>query len=58
MCGDCYDYEAAVLFNLHAADLWRRFTTYLPRHLARLAPVIVWPYQPERFALPQREYQD
>ena len=36
---DCYDYEAAVLFNLHAADLWRRFTTYLPRHLARLAGV-------------------
>ena len=39
MCADCYDYEAAVLFNLHAADLWRRFTTYLPRHLARLAGV-------------------
>ena len=37
LCGDCYDYQAAVLFNLHAADLWRRFTTYLPRHLARLA---------------------
>jgi hypothetical protein len=39
MCPDCYDYEAAVLFNLHAADLWRRFTTYLPRHLARLTGV-------------------
>ena len=39
MCGDCYDYEAAVLFNAYAADLWRRFTTYLPRHLARLAGV-------------------
>ena len=36
MCPDCYDYEAAVLFNLHATALWRRFTTYLPRHLARL----------------------
>ena len=35
MCGDCYDYEAAVLFNAYAGDLWRRFTTYLPRHLAR-----------------------
>ena len=35
MCGDCYDYEAAVLFNAYAADLWRRFTTYLPRQLAR-----------------------
>jgi hypothetical protein len=35
MCGDCYDYTAAVLFNAHAGDLWRRFATYLPRHLAR-----------------------
>jgi len=39
LCPDCYDYEAAVLFNAHAADLWRRFVTYLPRHLARLAGV-------------------
>ena len=39
MCGDCYDYDAAVLFNAYAGDLWRRFTTYLPRHLARLAGV-------------------
>jgi hypothetical protein len=31
MCPDCYDYEAAVLFNLHATALWRRFRTYLPR---------------------------
>jgi hypothetical protein len=35
MCPACYDYETAVLFNAHAADLWRRFVTYLPRHLAR-----------------------
>ena len=35
MCGDCYDYESAVLFNAYAADLWRRFVTYLPRQLAR-----------------------
>ena len=27
----------AVLFNAYAGDLWRRFTTYLPRHLARLS---------------------
>jgi hypothetical protein len=39
MCGDCYDYQAAVLFNAHAGQLWRRFTTYLPRHLARLAGI-------------------
>jgi hypothetical protein len=41
LCPDCYDYIAAVLFNTHAADLWRRFTTYLPRHLARRAGLTV-----------------
>ncbi len=41
LCPDCYDYTAAVLFNAHAADLWRRFTTYLPRHLARRAGLTV-----------------
>jgi hypothetical protein len=41
MCGDCYDYQAAVLFNANAGDLWRRFITYLPRHLAHLAGVTV-----------------
>ena len=41
LCPECYDYETAVLFNAHAADLWRRFTTYLPRHLARLAGLSV-----------------
>jgi hypothetical protein len=39
MCPDCYDYTSAVLFNAYAGDLWRRFITYLPRHLARLARV-------------------
>ena len=39
MCADCYDYDAAVLFNACAGDLWRRFSTYLPRQLARLAGV-------------------
>jgi hypothetical protein len=39
MCRDCYDYQAAVLFNACAGDLWRRFTTYLPRALARLAGI-------------------
>ena len=37
LSADCYDYEAAVLFNACAGKLWRRFTTYLPRHLARRA---------------------
>ena len=39
MCADCYRYDEAVLFNAYAGDLWRRFITYLPRHLARLAGV-------------------
>ena len=37
LCADCYDYEAAVLFNAYAGNLWRRFTTYLPRYVARRA---------------------
>ncbi|MGD0686203.1 MAG: replication initiator [Streptosporangiaceae bacterium] len=37
LCPGCYDYTAAVLFNAHAGDLWKRFLTYLPRHLARHA---------------------
>jgi hypothetical protein len=39
LCPDCYDYQTAVLFNAHAADLWRRFVTYLSRHLAALAGI-------------------
>jgi hypothetical protein len=39
MCRDCYDYTAAVQFNACAGTLWRRFTTYLVRHLARAAGV-------------------
>jgi hypothetical protein len=39
MCPDCYDYESAVVFNASAGELWRRFTTYLPRHLAYLSGV-------------------
>lgn len=36
LCVDCFDYTAAVLFNHHVPELWRYFTTYLPRELARL----------------------
>jgi hypothetical protein len=39
LCPDCYDYPAAVLFNACAGELWRRFTIYLPRHLARLTGI-------------------
>ncbi|MGY5132587.1 replication initiator [Streptomyces nigrescens] len=34
---DRYDYEAAVLWNAHAGMLWRRFTIYLRREIARRA---------------------
>ncbi|TDC05749.1 replication initiation protein [Streptomyces sp. 8K308] len=32
-----YDYEAAVLWNAHAGALWRRFTIYLRREIAKRA---------------------
>jgi hypothetical protein len=34
LCVDCYDYESAVLHNACTAELWRRTTIYLMRHLA------------------------
>jgi hypothetical protein len=39
ICPDCYDYTGHVLFNALAPELWRRFTIYLPRQLARLAGI-------------------
>jgi hypothetical protein len=39
MCADCYDYTGHVLFNALAPELWRRFTIYLPRQLARLVGI-------------------
>ncbi|MEV4835429.1 replication initiator [Nonomuraea sp. NPDC049486] len=34
---DAYDYIGHVLWNAYAGELWRRFTTYLRRHLAASA---------------------
>jgi hypothetical protein len=34
ICVDCFDHEAAVLWNNTLGELWRRTTVYLPRHLA------------------------
>ncbi|MFF3502177.1 replication initiator protein RepSA [Streptomyces sp. NPDC003247] len=34
---DAYDYAGAVLWNNHASDLWRYFTIYLRREIARRA---------------------
>jgi hypothetical protein len=37
LCPDCYDYSAAVVWNAHASELWRRTIIGLRRHLDRLA---------------------
>jgi hypothetical protein len=37
ICGDCYDYRQAVVWNALAPELWRRTTIYLRRTLARAA---------------------
>jgi hypothetical protein len=37
LCPDCYDYDAAVTWNAHAPELWRRTTIGLRRRLDRLA---------------------
>jgi hypothetical protein len=39
LCVDCYNYDAAVMFNHMASELWRRFTINLPRQLAALTGV-------------------
>ena len=36
LCADCYDYAGSVIWQASVGDLWSRFRTYLPRHLARL----------------------
>jgi hypothetical protein len=35
LCPDCWDYSAAVVWNAHAPELWRRTTIALRRRLAR-----------------------
>ena len=37
LCPDCYDYSAAVVWNAHAPELWRRTTIALRRRLDKLA---------------------
>jgi hypothetical protein len=39
ICGDCHDYEAQVLWNALAPELWRRTTIAIQRALARLVGV-------------------
>ncbi len=37
LCPDCYDYAGAVVWNVHAPELWRRTTIALRRQLAKTA---------------------
>jgi hypothetical protein len=37
LCPDCYDYHAAVVWNAHAPELWRRTIIGIRRRLAKLA---------------------
>jgi hypothetical protein len=37
LCPDCYDYNAAVVWNAHASELWRRTIITLRRQLDKLA---------------------
>jgi hypothetical protein len=37
LCPDCYDYSAAVVWNAHAPELWRRTTIAIRRRLEKLA---------------------
>jgi hypothetical protein len=37
LCPDCYDYAAAVVWNAHASELWRRTIITLRRQLAKKA---------------------
>jgi hypothetical protein len=41
LCPDCYDFEAAALWNASLGALWRRTITYLPRELAALGGLSV-----------------
>jgi len=41
LCGACYDYDAAVLFNASVSELWRRTTIYALRALGNLAGMSV-----------------
>jgi hypothetical protein len=37
LCGECYDYRGSVIWQASVGNLWSRFRTYLPRHLAALS---------------------
>jgi hypothetical protein len=37
LCPDCYDYDAAVVWNAHASELWRRTVITVRRRMDKLA---------------------
>jgi hypothetical protein len=37
LCPDCYDYSAAVVWNAHSSELWRRTVITIRRRLAKMA---------------------
>jgi hypothetical protein len=37
LCRDCYDYDAQAVWNLTAAELWRRTTIAIDRYMCRIA---------------------
>jgi hypothetical protein len=39
LCVECFDHQAAVLWNNTLGELWRRTTVYLPRHLAAVLAI-------------------
>jgi hypothetical protein len=39
ICSDCFDYQAQVLWNALAPELWRRTTEYVKRALAQLTGI-------------------
>jgi hypothetical protein len=41
LCAQCYDYDAAVLFNLSVSELWRRTSIYILRDLGDLSGMSV-----------------
>ena len=43
LCPDCYDYHAAVVWNAHCGELWRRTIITVRRRLAKLAKASGFP---------------
>jgi hypothetical protein len=60
LCAECFDYTAAVLWNVHASALWNRTVIAVRRQLARHARLSVkaWSRQARLSFIKVVEYQD